>query len=174
MAHLTREIFDGRLSNVLRGIVKMDNNGGFIQMATNLKRDGTSVDASKYDGLELLVQNGAQEVESFNVQYVHAFNVHASCFYNAHTALDSIKTTDCLRPFSSYRKAFEIRPRVWEKIRLPFSEFRGNGPGADSTPFDLSCLKRFGIVAIGKPMEVELAIAGVRLYKDAQKTSIQP
>lgn len=70
MAHLTREIFDGRISNVLRGMVRMENNGGFIQMATNLKRDGTTVDVSKYDGLELLVQNGTRGVESFNVQYV--------------------------------------------------------------------------------------------------------
>jgi hypothetical protein len=70
MARLTREVFDGRVANVLRGHVKMDNNGGFIQMATNLKRDGTAVDVSSYDGLELLVQSGSDQTESFNVQYV--------------------------------------------------------------------------------------------------------
>jgi Complex I intermediate-associated protein 30 (CIA30) len=68
MARLTREMFDGRLANVLRGSVKMDNNGGFIQMATNLQRDGTSVDVSAFDGVELLVQSGSAQMESFNVQ----------------------------------------------------------------------------------------------------------
>lgn len=71
MAHLDREIFDGRIANVLRGIVRMDNNGGFIQMATNLNRDGTAIDVSEFDGLELLVQNGSKQIESFNVQYVN-------------------------------------------------------------------------------------------------------
>jgi hypothetical protein len=69
MARLTREVYDGRVANVLRGYVKMDNNGGFIQMATNLKRDGTAVDLSTYDGLELLVQSGSDQTESFNIQY---------------------------------------------------------------------------------------------------------
>jgi Complex I intermediate-associated protein 30 (CIA30) len=76
MARLTREMFDGRMANVLRGSVKMDNNGGFIQMATNLQRDGTSVDVSAFDGVELLVQSGSPQMESFNVQYVVSmFNV---------------------------------------------------------------------------------------------------
>jgi Complex I intermediate-associated protein 30 (CIA30) len=86
-------------------------------------------------------------------------------------SFDSVKTTDCLRPFSSYRQTFEVRPSVWEQIRLPFAEFRGRGPGAEHIPFNLSALKRFAVVAIGRPMEVELAIAEVRLYKDHDETT---
>jgi hypothetical protein len=63
---------------------------------------------------------------------------------------------------------------LWESIRLPFSEFRGRGPGAENTPFDLSTVKRLGIVAIGRPFQVELAIAGVRLYKREEQPPPPP
>lgn len=68
---LTREGFHGRTANVLRGRVSLDNNGGFVQMATNLNCDpaAESVDASSFDGLELDVACEAEgDHESFNVQ----------------------------------------------------------------------------------------------------------
>ena len=40
-AILTREpSFHGRTANVLRGRVSLENNGGFVQMAANLAKDG--------------------------------------------------------------------------------------------------------------------------------------
>ena len=36
---LSRETIGGRWANVLRGRVSMENNGGFIQMATDLSLD---------------------------------------------------------------------------------------------------------------------------------------
>lgn len=87
MANLAREEFDGRTSNVLRGKVSLANNGGFIQMATNLAPASSDlamvpVDASKFQGVEIEVQNfgsgssSDEEVrESFNVQYVPVFLV---------------------------------------------------------------------------------------------------
>jgi hypothetical protein len=80
---LTREEFDGRQANVLRGHVSLANNGGFVQMATDLALDPTvsaTVDASEYDGIELDIQcqggkletealsMEAREEETFNVQ----------------------------------------------------------------------------------------------------------
>jgi hypothetical protein len=74
--HLCREDFDGRTSNVLRGKVSLRNNGGFIQMATNLAHDAKDsrlVDASSFDGIEVDVQyQGEQEEETFNIQYVRS------------------------------------------------------------------------------------------------------
>jgi len=75
MGNLSREFFDGKIANVLRGRVSMANNGGFIQMATNLA-PGTSelsskpVDASRFEGVELDVQSFSEKEgsESFNVQ----------------------------------------------------------------------------------------------------------
>jgi Complex I intermediate-associated protein 30 (CIA30) len=73
MGNLSREVFDGRTANVLRGSVSLANNGGFIQMATNLapaSGETSSVDASSFQGVELDVQSfsGEDGSESFNVQ----------------------------------------------------------------------------------------------------------
>jgi Complex I intermediate-associated protein 30 (CIA30) len=69
MGNLLREEYDGRIANVLRGKVSLENNGGFIQMATNL--GNSPIDASTFEGIELDVQNGMESEtgsEQFNVQ----------------------------------------------------------------------------------------------------------
>ena len=67
--YASRESFEGRPANVLHGRVSLKNNGGFIQMATNLSVDSETVDASKYDGVELDVRCRASgNTEKFNVQ----------------------------------------------------------------------------------------------------------
>lgn len=75
MGNLSREIFDGKMANVLRGKVSMANNGGFIQMATNLAPGSSElsskpVDASGFEGVELDIQSfsAIEGTESFNVQ----------------------------------------------------------------------------------------------------------
>ena len=50
--NVTHEIFEGREATVLRGEISLDNNGGFIQMAFDLSRDGSSVDSSAWDGIQ--------------------------------------------------------------------------------------------------------------------------
>lgn len=72
---LSREILDGRIANVLRGTVSLENGGGFVQMATDLSSDpsgaeGVFVDASGYDGVELDVycEGMEDDEERFNVQ----------------------------------------------------------------------------------------------------------
>jgi Complex I intermediate-associated protein 30 (CIA30) len=76
----------------------------------------------------------------------------------------SIKTTSCLRPFSSYRATFEAPASKWVTIQIPFAQFSGKGPGAVDNPFDTKALTRIGIVAIGKEMKVKLALSGLRFY----------
>jgi hypothetical protein len=83
---ISRETLTGKTANVLRGKVSLANNGGFVQMATDLSLNPnvSAVDASEYDGIELdvLFQEGDECVfptrngdepecnmeESFNVQ----------------------------------------------------------------------------------------------------------
>lgn len=70
---LTRESFFGRVANVMRGHVSLKNNGGFVQMVTNLALDPVSgsVDASAFEGVELDVCcDGVNDdgQESFNIQ----------------------------------------------------------------------------------------------------------
>jgi Complex I intermediate-associated protein 30 (CIA30) len=73
---VSREIlFNDRTANVLRGTVRLDNQGGFIQMATNFVptpqdrnsfRTATVIDASKFNGIELDVHSDIPD--TFNVQ----------------------------------------------------------------------------------------------------------
>jgi hypothetical protein len=69
---LLRGTIDGRTCNIMKGKVSTFNNGGFIQMATDLSKDpaaSLTVDASDFDGVELDVYHqGEEECESFNVQ----------------------------------------------------------------------------------------------------------
>jgi hypothetical protein len=146
----TREVIEGRTCNLMKGKVSLYNNGGFIQMATSLTTDpalSLTVDVSDYDGVELdVLYKGEEDVENFNVH---------------------LRNTACLRQFSSYRSTFTVgNDQTWQTVKLPFSDFVGYGPGSSETPFDASDLKRLGIVAIGKKMEVFIAVSGVRFYKD--------
>jgi len=68
---LVREEFQGRLSNVLTASVRLENDGGFVQMVTDLALDNfvsNTVDASTYYGVEFdIFYQGDAERESFNV-----------------------------------------------------------------------------------------------------------
>jgi len=139
------------MANVLEGMVSLENNGGFIQMATDLALDpsrSTTVDASKYSGIELTVLHN--NTPSLSPE---SFNVH-------------LRTPDCLRQPSSYRFTFELKqPNTWETIRIPFDKFVGYGAGANEVPLNTSALKRIGIVAIGREISrVSLAVSKVSFY----------
>lgn len=77
----------------------------------------------------------------------------------------SLRNPACVRQFSSYRSTFEVGRNKWETVRLPWSSFVGYGPGSDNIDFDPSELRRIAVVAIGKAMEVYLAVSSVRFYR---------
>ena len=76
----------------------------------------------------------------------------------------SLRNNSCERQNSSYRGTFEAKQGVWCTVRLPFTDFTGHGPGCVDVPFDVTTLRRMGIVAIGKKMEVYLGIGRVAFY----------
>eukprot|EP00529_Nitzschia_sp_RCC80_P021838 CAMPEP_0113454788 /NCGR_PEP_ID=MMETSP0014_2-20120614/8044_1 /TAXON_ID=2857 /ORGANISM="Nitzschia sp." /LENGTH=388 /DNA_ID=CAMNT_0000346205 /DNA_START=96 /DNA_END=1262 /DNA_ORIENTATION=- /assembly_acc=CAM_ASM_000159 len=125
---------------------KLQIGSGFVQMATDLALDPSvsdTVDASRYEGLELdlCYHDGDAERQSFNVH---------------------LRNSNCLRQFSSYRVSFELMKGKWTTIRLPWNLFQGFGSGAVEKPFDPSSLRRIGIVAIGKAMDVTLVCSSVK------------
>jgi hypothetical protein len=69
---LAREEYQGRMANVLKAHVRLENNGGFVQMATDLALNpavSPTVDASNFDGIVAeLYYDGKEEKEDFNVQ----------------------------------------------------------------------------------------------------------
>ena len=87
---LAREEVAGRPALVMRGDVRLENNGGFVQMALDLGRPDAAgsrtLDARDWQGLEIDVCGAPQT-------------------YSLH-----LRTTDLERPWQSYRQGFPSRP----------------------------------------------------------------
>jgi hypothetical protein len=132
---LSREEVAGRPALVMRGDVRLENNGGFVQMALDLARPDAAGDGA-WQGLEIDVHGAPQ-----------AYSLH-------------LRTTDLERPWQSYRQGFAARPE-WQRLRLAFADFAAHRTEA---PLDLTRLRRLGIVAIGRAFTADLAVGGVRFY----------
>lgn len=120
----------------VRGQVSLANNGGFVQVALDLSPDGRCIDASLWAGVALTVR-GKDQKWSVN-----------------------LRTADCVRPWQSYRAPFTA-PREWTEIWLPFTAFE---PHRLDAPLATHSLRRLGIIAIGEPGAVEIAVGKVALY----------
>jgi Complex I intermediate-associated protein 30 (CIA30) len=135
---LTLDTIDGRACLRLRGDVRLDNSGGFVQAALDVK-GANALDASGYRGVLLEVYGNAEE-----------YNVH-------------LRTEDVWLPWQSWRASFEALAG-WHSVRLPFAEFTGYRIGS---PLSLGHLERIGIVAIGRAFKADLCVARLALYRDA-------
>jgi hypothetical protein len=133
---MSRELVAGRLANCMRGNVRLENNGGFLQMALDLAPDVGTVDATAWVGIELDVLGNDQE-----------YGIH-------------LRTGNLARPWQSYRQNFQALAH-WQTIRLPFDRFV---PYRTDIPLDLKQLRRLGVVAIGRAFSADLALGGVRYY----------
>ena len=131
---LRREEVAGRPARRMTGAVRLENDGGFVQMALDLAPGGGAVDASRWAGLELDV------------------------FGNGETYGLHLRTTDCLRPWQSYRASFAA-PAEWRTVHLPFAEF---APHRIEAPLRLDRVRRLGLVAIGRAFAADLALGGLR------------
>lgn len=90
---LQREVVAGRPALRLRGGVRLENNGGFVQMARDLP-----LDAGPFAAFELDVWGNGE-------------------VYGLH-----LKTRDTVRPWQSYRQSFTALPR-WQRVVLPLDGF---------------------------------------------------
>ena len=131
---MRRETVAGRPAIRMRGDVSLENNGGFLQIALDLRPDGKGLDANDRQGLEIDAYGNGEE-------------------YNLH-----LRTADVTRPWQSYRQSFIASPE-WKTFRLNFEDFK---PHRIETPLDLTTLRRIGIVAIGRAFSADIAIGGVR------------
>lgn len=135
--HLYQELFRGRMAYVLRGNVSLANNGGFIQMASDLRSNGASFDASAWDGLELDVCGNE---ELYDVR---------------------LRTDQLTRPWQSFRAEITAM-HDWRTIRIGFDAFMAH---KTEVVFDPQQLKRIGVLAIGREFDALIAIAGLRFYR---------
>lgn len=133
---LTQEDVAGRQAMRLTGDVSLDNNGGFIQMATDVGA-GTGIDASQFTGIALRVRgNGA----TYDMR---------------------LRTSDLSRPWQSYRTTFTA-PQEWAVINLPFASFE---PNKTDVPFDAKGLRRIGVLAYGQEMQADIAVTEIWFYR---------
>ena len=133
---MTREAVAGRMALRLRGAVRLDNNGGFLQLALDLAPGGGAVDASGFSGIAFSACGPAER-------------------YNLHLRTDAVT-----RPWQSYRAGFDIGPD-WAEVTVPFSAM---APHRLEAPFDPARLRRIGLVAIGRAFEADLAVADLRFF----------
>ncbi|GGX51853.1 hypothetical protein GCM10007385_20620 [Tateyamaria omphalii] len=131
-----RQVVQGRDAIRLTGSVSLDNNGGFVQIASDLA-DGAVFDASGYTGIALdVVGNG----ETYDLR---------------------LRTDALTRPWQSFRTEFTA-PREWSTHKVPFDTFIAHRTEAR---FDVRRLRRIGILAIGREMQADIAVSAVRLYR---------
>ncbi len=134
-AEIAATSIDGRTCLRLSGDVRLDNNGGFIQMALDLAPAGGVFDASEFTALALTVRGNDER-------------------YGCH-----LRTTATTRPWQSYRVQFEAA-REWTEVILPFAAFT---PYRLDAPLEAKQLRRLGLVAIGRAFAADLAVARVAL-----------
>jgi hypothetical protein len=92
---MAAETVHGRNALCLRGQVRLENNGGFIQMALELP---ALPDAPHWRGVELEVLGNAQR-----------YGVH-------------LRTREMTAPWQAWRTGFMAGPQ-WRTLRLPFEDF---------------------------------------------------
>lgn len=125
----------GRRHVRMTGEVRLENNGGFVQIALTLTTDGRDLDATAYRAIRLRVRgNGAR-------YYVH------------------LRTDDTRAPWQYYAASFPTTPE-WTDVEVEFSRFE---PASLRAPLDRSRLRRIGLVAAKRAMQADLAVERIEL-----------
>ena len=125
----------GREATHLTGDVSLENNGGFVQMAFDVNDDCSDFDASGFKGIEIEVFGNE---ESYDLR---------------------LRTSDLARPWQSFRASF-LAPSSWTTVRIPFDEFM---PHKTEVLFNPRCLRRIGILGIGREFSAYVAVSKIRL-----------
>ena len=127
---------DGRSALRLSGDVSLENNGGFVQVALDLDEDGAAFDASAFSGIALTLRgDGAR----------YALN---------------LRTRGLRYPWQSYRYPI-ASTGAWQTLHCAFGAFEAH---RTDRALDPSQLRRIGLIAIGEPGTVDVAMSDLRFY----------
>ncbi|HEX5633414.1 MAG TPA: CIA30 family protein, partial [Gemmatimonadales bacterium] len=135
-ATATLEEVHGRMALRVRGRVRLENRGGFIQVALALGDGGQPLDASAFRGLRVTVAGTAPGA------FLH------------------LRTTDTVPPWAHYAAPLTLGP-AWAEAEVPVGRFVPSGTGAR---LDRAGLLRLGVVAGKAAGDVDVAVARVELY----------
>jgi hypothetical protein len=131
------DTIDGRRCVQLRGDVSLANNGGFVQIALPLNKDGRPFDASAFKGVRLRTRGNGE-----------AYHIH-------------LRSSDSRRPWQYYGAEF-VANETWQMIDLPFSEFK---PENLTSKLKADRLVRIAVVAIKKEFKADVAVARLEFYR---------
>ena len=130
-----RDTDDGRVL-YLRGQVRLENRGGFIQARLPLCADGGSLDASGWQGIRIKLRGRP------GPYYLH------------------LKTRQTWQPWQHFRAPVEVEAE-WQERFVPFSAFEGR---ATWQTLDPGGLKSIGVVAYGEAFLAEIEVARLELW----------
>ncbi|MEE4637252.1 MAG: CIA30 family protein [Wenzhouxiangella sp.] len=128
---------EGQPALAMRGQVRLENNGGFIQARLPLSTDGGNFDASDYSGVAIRVRGAT------GPYYLH------------------LRTRHTWRPWQYYRAAIDLGPE-WQELIVPFSAFEGRSIRRE---LDLTALRTLGVVAYGEAFEADIEVARIELVR---------
>lgn len=125
---------EGSTVLAMAGQVRLENNGGFIQVRLPLDPGGNLLDASQYSGIRV----NARAIKP-GAYYIH------------------LRTADTRRPWSYYRASLELS-QDWAEIDLPWSAFEARSL---NRPLDPSRLLSVAVVAYGAVFDAELELSSL-------------
>ena len=121
----------------LWGDVSLANNGGFIQVALPLTRNGKAFNAGSYSGVRLWVRGNGEK-----------YHVH-------------LRSRRTRFPWQYYGAGF-VAGDSWSMIELPFSDFNAERLKAR---LNSDKLTRIAVVAIGEEVKADVAVARIEFYR---------
>jgi len=121
----------------MSGSVRLENNGGFIQVRLPLSETGGTLDASRYDSVEVTARGRP------GAYYLH------------------LRTPDSSRPWQYYRAPLEVSGE-WSRITIDFDDFEGKS--ISGRP-DFSRLRSIAVVAYGEAFDAEIEVARLALVQ---------
>ena len=132
---ITESVRDRRCLH-MQGDVKLDNNGGFVQIALDLPENILD-NISSYTGLVFETYGNGE-----------SYNIH-------------LRTSNLWLPWQSYRSSF-IAPAEWKTFHIPFTDFQSY---RTSKTLKVEKIERIGVVAIGREFTADLCLGKIGLYR---------
>lgn len=119
----------------MSGRVRLENNGGFIQVRLPLATDGGDFDASAFRALRLEIRG-----------VPGAYWIH-------------LRSADTRLPWAYYRARVPVSGS-WQVVELPLEAFEAV---ATARPLDLSRLRSVALVAYGEAFDADIALKRLEL-----------
>lgn len=128
---------NGRPVLSMRGKVRLENRGGFIQARLPLDSGGGAFDASDWDGIAITARGRP------GPYYIH------------------LRTRQNWMPWSYFRAPISVRTQ-WQDQFIPFTAFESKGA---SGRIDVKGLKSIAVVAYGEAFDADIEVAQFALLK---------